>query len=128
MTGPPEAHDARAIDDNSILTAVMRSRERSREPIAAFGRTRPCWYTLLAANWLRRNWAFSPTPFEADAVPHNPRYKQKNRHHCQNNTDIPPYCRQLAHRLPRGPVLALVNEAGVVTQAVAGSLRVAWVR
>jgi hypothetical protein len=32
----------------------------------------------------------SPTPFEADAVPHNSRYKQKNRHHCQDNSDIPP--------------------------------------
>jgi hypothetical protein len=72
--------------------------------------------------------ASSPTKFQADAVPHNPRYKQKNRHHCQNDSDIPPYCRQPAQRLPRGPVLALVNEAGVVAQAVAGSLRVAWVR
>ena len=72
--------------------------------------------------------ASSPTPFEADAVPHNPRYKQKNRHHRQDNTDIPPYCRQPAQRLPRGPVLAVVNEAGVVAQAVAGSLRVTWAR
>ena len=31
----------------------------------------------------------SPTPFEAHAVPHNPRYKQKNRHPRQDNANIP---------------------------------------
>src|SRR5262249_7424484 len=30
-------------------------------------------------------WTSSPTPFEADAVPYNPRYKQKNRHPRHDN-------------------------------------------
>ena len=35
-------------------------------------------------------WTSSPTPFEADAVPYNPRYKQKNRHPRQDNANITP--------------------------------------